>query len=198
MVLVLSLRALAKSVLSRVFKGVIAPRLGRCEVGVGSRVDFWRVTPKDGCEFICGRDSMVQTRVVFERSGGRITIGERTFIGQGLFSVAHSVEIGSDVMLAWGVTVSDHNSHSVVFSERAKDVTDWMAGRKDWSSVAMSGVVIQDKAWIGFGSTILKGVTIGEGAIVGAGSVVTKNVPPWAIVAGNPARIIREIGLDER
>ena len=47
-------------------------------------------------------------------------------------------------------------------------------------------------------SIILKGVTIGEGSIVGAGSVVTKSVPPWTIVGGNPARIIREIPLEER
>lgn len=194
----MSFRVLVKSALSCVSKGLIAPKLERCEVGEGSSVDFWRVTPKEDCVFVCGKNSMVGTRVVFERAGARLTIGERTFIGQGLFSVAHSVDIGNDVMLAWGVTVTDHNSHSVVYSERARDVTDWMAGTKDWASVAMSGVVIQDKAWIGFGSIVLKGVTIGEGAVVGAGSVVTKDVPPWTIVAGNPAKIIREIGLDGR
>jgi acetyltransferase-like isoleucine patch superfamily enzyme len=59
-------------------------------------------------------------------------------------------------------------------------------------------VYIDDDVWIGAMSIILKGVTIGEGAIVGAGSVVTKDVPPWAIVAGNPAKIIREIGINER
>ena len=59
-------------------------------------------------------------------------------------------------------------------------------------------IVIKDKAWIGFNSIILKGVTIGEGAIVGAGSVVTKDVPPYTIVAGNPARIVREIPENER
>jgi maltose O-acetyltransferase len=54
-------------------------------------------------------------------------------------------------------------------------------------------VVIESDVWIGFNSTILKGVTIGTGAIVAACSLVTKDVPPKTIVAGNPARLIRDI-----
>ena len=50
----------------------------------------------------------------------------------------------------------------------------------------------------GINAIILHGITIGEGAIVGAGSIVTSDVPPWVVVAGNPARVIREIGEDER
>ena len=57
--------------------------------------------------------------------------------------------------------------------------------------------VIEDNVWIGINSTILPGVRIGYGAIVGAGSVVTKDVPAMTIVAGNPARIIKEIETSE-
>ncbi len=56
-------------------------------------------------------------------------------------------------------------------------------------------VSIGDDVWIGGGVTILPGVTVGDGAVVGAGSVVTHDVPPYTVVAGNPARIIREIGV---
>lgn len=74
----------------------------------------------------------------------------------------------------------------------------WKLKRKDWQNVKISRLTICDKSWIGFNSILLKGITVGEGAIVGAGSVVTKDVPPWTIVAGNPAKIIREIGVNER
>ena len=65
--------------------------------------------------------------------------------------------------------------------------------RKDWSDVPVSPVIIADKVWIGMGAMILPGRIIGEGAVVGAGSVVTRNVEPWTVVAGNPARVIRQI-----
>jgi maltose O-acetyltransferase len=61
---------------------------------------------------------------------------------------------------------------------------------KKLEEVASAPIVIEDDAWIGFNSTILKGVTIGRGAVVGAATVVTKDIPAYAIVAGNPAKII--------
>ena len=78
------------------------------------------------------------------------------------------------------------------------DVKEWIENRKDWSNVQITPVVICDRSWIGARSIILKGVTIGEGAIVGAGSVVTSDVPPWTIVGGNPARVIRALTDEER
>ncbi len=57
-------------------------------------------------------------------------------------------------------------------------------------------VVIGDDAWIGAGAILLPGVNIGEGAVVGAGAVVNRDVPPWTVVAGVPARVIRYIGGD--
>lgn len=58
-------------------------------------------------------------------------------------------------------------------------------------SYSKGPIIVKDDVWIGFGATILSGVTIGQGAIVGAKSVVTKDVPPYAIVCGNPARIVK-------
>jgi acetyltransferase-like isoleucine patch superfamily enzyme len=59
-------------------------------------------------------------------------------------------------------------------------------------------VKIGDGAWLGARTIVLKGVEIGEGAVVGAGSVVTRSIPPYMLAGGNPARVIRAIGPDDR
>jgi galactoside O-acetyltransferase len=175
-----------------------ARRFEQFAVGAGSDVYTWRIKGASGCRLAIGKDCFIRDKIAFERPGARLSIGDRTFLGNGLIAVAQSVEIGSDVMFAWGVTVVDHDSHSMRFSERQEDTQKWLHNIKDWSNVKIAGVKIEDKAWIGFNASILKGVTIGEGAIVAAGAVVTKSVSPWTLVAGNPARIVREIGVDER
>ncbi|MFN7691728.1 MAG: DapH/DapD/GlmU-related protein, partial [Bacteroidota bacterium] len=60
-------------------------------------------------------------------------------------------------------------------------------------NIASKPIVIHDKVWISFNAIILKGVTIGEGAVVAAGSVVTKDVAPYTMVAGNPAKFIKNV-----
>lgn len=142
-------------------------------------------------------DSVVGGHMVIEKTGGQIRIGKRVFMN-GSLQVAERIEIGDDVLIAWGVTIVDNNSHSIGFSLRARDVLDYRSGSKDWTPVKIAPVYIKSKAWIGFNAIILKGVTVGEGAVVGSGSVVTRSVPDWTIVAGNPARVIREIPAAER
>lgn len=173
--------------------------LKTCAIGNGSRVNFWRIRPCRGGIFRVGEKSLVRSDMVYEREGASIEIGSRTFVGRGLFTIAESLVIGDDVMISWDVTIVDHNSHSLKFSERSKDVEmNAFQNIKSWDCVKVAPVRIENKAWIGFGCSLLKGVTVGEGAVVGANSVVTKDVPPWTIVAGNPAKIIREISESER
>lgn len=149
-----------------------------------------------------GNDSIVSGQYIFESNEGYITIGDHSYVGGGTFISRSSITIGNNVTIAWGGTVYDHDSHSLDFMERRKDIDDELSdirnGRnfiqnKDWSNVKSKPIVIKDDVWIGMNVIILKGVTIGEGAIVGAGSVVTKDVPSWTVVAGNPAKVVKHL-----
>lgn len=164
-----------------------------------------RSNEKKEC-LVVGKESIVSGGFYIENSKGFIKIGDRTFIGGGKFISTNKIDIGNDVLISWGCTFMDNNAHSLKWSERKNDVKDWKKGIdnkqvgkfKDWSNVKNAPIIIKDKVWIGFEVVILKGVTIGEGSVIGSRSVVTKDVPDWTIVAGNPAKVIREIPLDER
>jgi acetyltransferase-like isoleucine patch superfamily enzyme len=147
-----------------------------------------------------GSNSVIEGNFIFEKETGTITIGNRTFIGSGTtFICINNITIGNDVMFSWGCTVVDNNAHSLFSKDRQNDVMEWKKGieekalgkYKNWDVVKSAPIVIKDKAWVGFNVIILKGVTIGEGAVIGAGSVVTKDIPDYAVVGGNPARIIK-------
>lgn len=162
-----------------------------------SEFEVARLCLKPDCSVTIGEQCQVSGALIFDKEKASISIGKRVFMN-GSIIAAKSVDIGDDALIAWGVTIIDHNSHSISFSKRSDDVIDAKENKKNWEYVKIEPVKISNKVWIGFNSIILKGVTIGEGSVVGAGSVVTKDVPSWTIVAGNPARVIREILEDER
>jgi len=159
--------------------------------------------PKKGRVYLkIGDNCIVEGKFIFESNEGEIIVGNHTYIGSNVFISHNKIEIGDNVTIAWGGVVYDHDSHSLDYLKRRKDIDDELNdicnGRsfildKDWSVVNSKPIKICDDAWIGMNVIILKGVTIGEGAIVGAGSVVTKDVPAWTVVAGNPARIVKEL-----
>lgn len=132
--------------------------------------------------------------------GGKIDIGDYCYIGEGtrIWS-GMSIIVEDRVLIAHNVNIFDNSTHPLnprVRHEHYKQIIT--IGHPKIIDLSEDPVVICNDAWIGCMSIILKGVTIGDGAIVGAGSVVTKDVPPYTIVAGNPAKIIREIPLNER
>ena len=180
-----------------------------CSIGEGSIFQNMRleIRPKNKKKYVLiGVDSIIEARITIENEFGHIQIGARTFIGSSSLISTKSIIIGNDVLISWGCTIIDTDSHSVLWEERKYDVENWKKGidekefgmHKNWSCVKSNPIVIKDKSWIGFNSIILKGVTIGEGAIIGAGSVVTKDVPDYTIAAGNPAKIIRQLSENER
>lgn len=179
--------------------GLRIRRSGRVIAGRGSRVSWWRLRMgSQGNRVVIGQDSIVQCRIDFDGEQGRVAIGDRSYIGASHLVCHSGIEIGQDVIISWGVTIVDHDSHSIFWSERSADVALWHKGQKRWDHVTIRPVVIADKVWIGFGVSILKGVIIGEGAVIGACSVVTRNVEPYSVVAGNPARVIRRLSPDTK
>ena len=121
-------------------------------------------------------------------SASGLTVGDGTYIGKGC-TIQASGSIGRGVLIANRVGIVgklDHDFNSI----------DFPIGFAPWIGSPESGlrgtdeVTIGEDVWIGYGSVVLSGVIIGRGAIVAAGSVVTKDVPAYAIVGGNPARIL--------
>ena len=167
------------------------------KAGRGSRVSWRKLRAKSGTVEI-GSGCLVHARIDLDSPAGVVRIGDNSYVGASHIVCHTRVDIGNDVIISWGVTIVDHDSHSLDARVRAQDVAQWRAGRKSWEGVAIQAVRIGDHSWIGFGASILKGVSIGEGAVVGARSVVTSDVPPFCLVAGNPARIVRQLASEAR
>lgn len=179
-------------------KGKYLPRLV-AEIGRTSKIKG-RIERRHPLAVVkVGEDSLVAGVLVAENEKSRLIVGNRVFIGgNSLIDCMHQITIEDDVLISYQVLIMDSDNHSLRASERIGDLKRWSQQKYDWSKVSSAPVVIQSKAWIGARAIITKGVVIGEGAIVAAGAVVTKNVAPYTIVGGNPARVIRELGPDER
>lgn len=123
-----------------------------------------------------GERVLLHRYVKLSAYGGKIEIGNNTYIGDRTeIHSGESVKIGNGVNIAWDCNILDRDYHAF-----------------DSEKEVVKPVIISDHVWIGARSIILKGVTIGEGAVVAAGSVVTRSVPPKCLVAGNPAKVVRE------
>lgn len=109
--------------------------------------------------------------------GGHVEIGDYSVINhRSEIHCKKKIIIGREILISWDVMIMDTDYHGIGTGPPVSQPT-----------------VLEDGVWVGNGVTITKGVTVGRGAVVAAGSVVTKNVPPFTIVGGNPAKILREI-----
>ncbi|MEO8701408.1 MAG: DapH/DapD/GlmU-related protein [Kofleriaceae bacterium] len=165
---------------STIFHGSAQKRAvgSRIEVGDHCRIDGYLIT---------------ETATAIVRIGSNVFVGGSTQI-----VAATGIVVEDDVLISYECLIVDSDNHSLAYSKRKHDLQNWLAGRHDWSTSAMAPVRICKGAWLGARVIVMKGVTIGEGAVVGMGSVVTKDVAPYTIVGGNPARVIREIPEGER
>lgn len=116
----------------------------------------------------------------------QLTIGDDSYVGNRTeFIVGESIWIGRHVRIANRVSLNGYDGHPLDPFARARN--------EPVGAASMGPIAVLDYAWIGNDATILKGVTVGRGAVVASCSVVTSDVPELAIVAGNPARVIRQL-----
>jgi UDP-2-acetamido-3-amino-2,3-dideoxy-glucuronate N-acetyltransferase len=146
------------------------------DVVLGTNVKIYGFVNLYGCHI--GDDSRIGTFVEIQK---HVVIGKR-------------VKVQSHTFICSGVTIEDEAfiGHGVMFINdlfpHATRDDGALQGEEDWTRVPTR---IGRRAAIGSNATILCGIAVGEGALVGAGAVVTRDVPPYAVVAGNPARVVR-------
>lgn len=139
-----------------------------------------------------GDHSVIKGNMCVSKNG-KITIGDHFYMGPNSWIGSEAeIQIGRCVIISNDVRIYDNNNHPT--SPKAREHMSLHGFANDnweWHHSASSPVIINDNVWIGQYSTILKGVTIGKGSIVATRAVVTKDVPPYAIVAGNPAKVVK-------
>jgi len=148
------------------------------DVKLGKNVRIHDFTNLYGCEI--GDDVKIGTFVEIQKNariGHRCKISSHTFICEG-------VTLEDDVFVGHNVTfINDRYPRSTNGAGELQTEADWQCIK----------TLVKQGASIGSGATLLCGITVGEKAMVGAGSVVTKDVPPGAVVAGNPARVVKAL-----
>lgn len=130
-------------------------------------------------KFELGAYSTIEDYSALNNGVGDVIIGERTKIGLSN-TIIGPVTVGNDVRLAQNITLSglNHNYEDVNLPIHVQ-------------GVSTSPIIVEDDAWIGANVVVVAGVTIGKHSIVAAGSIVTKNIPPFSVAVGNPARVIK-------
>ncbi len=130
---------------------------------------------------------------------GRVGIGEFALINGAWIICDSSVQIGDFALISWNVVLMDTYRLPLEPLARRRELRrlPFRASRRPTAETKARPISIGRNVWIGFDCCVLPGVTVGEGSIVGARSVVTEDVPPYTMVAGNPARFIRRIQKDE-
>jgi len=161
---------------------------------------FYRSELPVGVEY--GRGASTYLGTMFDIGPrGRVRLGDFTLVHGARIICDSEIIIGDYGLISWNVVLMDTYRLPSNPPQRRRELQRAAADVERRFPPAATGlesspIRIERNVWVGFDSCILPGVTIGEGSIVGARSVVTENVPPYTIVAGNPARIIRDVPRD--
>ena len=145
-----------------------------------------------------GKNSNIKGKI-YVCENGKIDIGDYFYIGQNsMVGAVEKITIGNCVIISNDVRIYDNNNHPTSPKFREKmSMNGYSNDNWSWRWADSAPVIIEDNVWIGQYSTILKGVTIGKGSIVATKAVVTKDVPPYSIVAGNPAKVVKKIDSED-
>ena len=186
------LSKLFNAIVDRIYTGYISNRF----VHLGQSIFQWHAHTLCGCEYISiGNGNTFEKGIQLSaRKTGtnvpQITIGNGCLIRSGAHITAvNSITIGDGLLTGNNVLISDNthgdiNKDNIILPPRKRLVT------------TKGAVTIGNNVWLGNNVCVLSGVTLGDGVIVGANSVVTHNMPPYTVVAGIPAKIIKAIKLN--
>jgi acetyltransferase-like isoleucine patch superfamily enzyme len=153
---------------------------------------FFRSTRAGGVTY--GRGASTYLGTMFDVGpGGRVTLGEYALVHGARIICDAEVSIGDYALISWNVVLMDTYRLPLNPLERRRELERVATHplRLACANVEAKPIRIERNVWIGFDACVLPGVTIGEGSVIGARSVVVADVPPFTVVAGNPARIIR-------
>jgi acetyltransferase-like isoleucine patch superfamily enzyme len=144
-----------------------------------------------------GRAAQVYLAVMFDvGAAGQVVLGDFSSITGGCFVCDAQITLGTHCLLSWNVVIMD--SYRLPLEPGARRAALERVAATPHRTLEHCGapprpVRIDDKVWIGFDCCVLPGVHIGEGSVVAAKSVVAEDVPPYCLVAGNPAQVIRRL-----
>lgn len=170
-----------------------------CRMGkVGDSTVFYETSsisvmnPEEGA-LVVGDHTHIRGKIIIYHHG-IVRIGSYCYVGENSnIWCAKRITIGDRVLISHSVDIVDNISHPKDAVERhAQAKAIFTTGYPDINLDA-EAITIENDVWINQYVVLRRGITIGEGAIVGAGSVVTHDVPKWTFVAGNPARVIKEL-----
>lgn len=187
------------SLLEKIYLKELNKKL-RKKCKVGENTFFYRtatiLTDKDRTGIEIGGNSHIRGELINVSGKGKLVLGEWCYLGERstLWSSGANLLVGNRVLIAKDVFISNNNSHPIEAKARHEHYKHIVTkGHPFDSDLCGKTIRIEDDAWIGCKSIILKGVTVGKGSIVAAGSVVTEDVPEGVLVAGNPAKFIKRL-----
>jgi len=154
--------------------------------GTNARVGQARLDVLPFNDFALGDNSAIEDFATINNGMGAVIIGNNTLIGLSCVIIG-PVTIGNHVIMAQNIVVSGLN-HGY------EDINVPIVNQK----CSTKQITIEDECWIGANAVVTAGITIGKHAVVAAGSVVTKDVPPYTVVGGNPAKIIKQYNPDTK